>query len=272
MKRKIDVIVANSSGNITIMVLTPVERNEYIDVARKLLDMNELNGEQVAFLLKDGRMEMCGLEFCGNASRAFALYKAQSMGLFTNKKNEDEVAVDVSVSGCNHPLSATVSTSGDVEMDMPIPTDATPLTASQIGLEENSCSGLLVNLDGISHLIIEGVNPSAETFETIKDHIYKLNPQLPAFGVMFYDSYNGIMTPVVYVKNVDTTYFEGSCASGTVAASYALSLNKENGIINLTMKQPAGVLYSRTKKEHDQIKEIKLKGHVHLSDIITIML
>ena len=86
MSKNLDIIIADSSGNITIMVLTPVERNEYKNVAQQLLDMEELGGEQVAFVLSAPAdtdagqpivpsMEMCGLEFCGNASRAFAFYE-----------------------------------------------------------------------------------------------------------------------------------------------------------------------------------------------------
>lgn len=51
MSKKIDIVVAYPSGNITIMVLTPTDRNDYKKVAQKLLDMKELNGEQVAYIL-----------------------------------------------------------------------------------------------------------------------------------------------------------------------------------------------------------------------------
>ena len=41
MKKNIDIIVANPSGNITIFVKTPVPRSEYQAVASQLLAMEE---------------------------------------------------------------------------------------------------------------------------------------------------------------------------------------------------------------------------------------
>ena len=91
MYDNLDVVIADPAGNITIMVLTPVDRKDYAQVAQQLLKDKTLNGEQVAFMLPDSdrkqttnhndslsdndlsagypAMEMCGLEFCGNASR-----------------------------------------------------------------------------------------------------------------------------------------------------------------------------------------------------------
>ena len=44
MNNKIDIIVADPSGNTTIMVLTPVERKDYIEVAGRLLADRRING------------------------------------------------------------------------------------------------------------------------------------------------------------------------------------------------------------------------------------
>ena len=85
MKKKIKIIVADPAGNITIFVKDHFDRSEYTQVARQLLEMKELRGEQVAFILDtsscgraQGKMEMCGLEFCGNASRSFLLHEIRT--------------------------------------------------------------------------------------------------------------------------------------------------------------------------------------------------
>lgn len=267
MTKKYDVIVADPSGNITIMVLTPVDRADYKEVAQMLLDNKKLKGEQVAFMLPDGSaqlpsMEMCGLEFCGNASRAFALYKAK-------QQNPPLIEITVNVSGCNRPLNAVVDhQTGTVEMDMPIPASHKVIPADELHLNKD---GLLVNLDGIAHLILQDVPPMKDTFENLRHYIYEnFDPELPAFGVMFYDTCNHMMTPVVYVKDVDTTYFEGSCASGTLAAAYAVGLMRDDGEHELTMQQPGGVLSTRIIKKEGRIENIYLNGPITLSDVITI--
>lgn len=285
MGKLLDVIVANSSGNITIMVVTPTDRKDYKDVAQCLLDNEGLGGEQVAFILPPAAadvssesgvssgMEMCGLEFCGNASRAFALYEARRQSLL-DKTGFGEVSV--SVSGCEHSLDARIydaeavsgAIDGVVEMDMPIPLSSRMLSGAELGIGKD---GLLVDIDGISHLILEDVAPSAELFESIKDRIYEnVDPDLPAFGIMFCDTVNGLMTPVVYVKDVDSTYFEGSCASGSVAASYALAEKMDDGVHEFTLQQPEGALYASVTKEKGRIEKVTLKGLVTLSEMMSV--
>lgn len=298
MGKLLDVIVADSSGNITIMVLTPTDRKDYKDVAQILLNNKGLGGEQVAFILppaaaadvssKSGistGMEMCGLEFCGNASRAFALYEARRQNLLENGFGE----VSVSVSGCDHVLDARIydaeglpgsgdggssfdfgAIDGIVDMDMPIPLSSRVLSGAELGTIKD---GLLVDIDGISHLILEDVAPSADLFESIRHRIYEsVDPDLPALGVMFCDTVNRMMTPVVYVKDVDSTYFEGSCASGSVAASYALAEKLPDGVHEFTLQQPEGALYTSVTKEKDRIERITLKGLVDLSEPMQIQI
>ena len=265
MYDNLDVVVADPAGNITIMVLTPVDRKDYAQVAQKLLENKTLNGEQVAFILLNSQypaMEMCGLEFCGNASRAFALYKAATA---IPQQNE----ITVRVSGCDKPLTARIDHgTGNVEMDMPVPDEIREFTDKELSINKG---GTLVCLDGIAHLILQDVAPMKDTFEMLRDGIYEnYDPDLPAFGVMFCDTVNQMMTPVVYVKDVDTTYFEGSCASGTVAAAYALALTQGNGEHRLELQQPGGTLCTTTIKKENRIEKISLSGIITLSDVIHI--
>lgn len=276
MSRNLDIIIADSSGNITIMVLTPVERSEYKSIAQQLLDMKKLGGEQVAFVVSDTdipTMEMCGLEFCGNASRAFAFYEVIRQD-FQNTDKTAPSQITVKVSGCDHLLTAQVipvqdsSKQAIVEMEMPVPSKINKLTAKELRLNRD---GLLVDIDGISHLILEDIPASGHTFEDLQHYIYEnIDHELPAFGVMFCDTVNQLMTPVVYVKDVDSTYFEGSCASGTVAASFALAQDLNDGIHQFTMQQPEGMLHTTVAKKDGHIESISLKGNITLSDVINV--
>ena len=82
-------ILADPSGNTTAFVLSPVPPHQYGPVARAV--MERLKAEQVAFL-HDGRMDMMGGEFCGNASRSFALWQAlQRIGQRTPAQPQEAV-------------------------------------------------------------------------------------------------------------------------------------------------------------------------------------
>ncbi|MBR4861836.1 MAG: hypothetical protein IKU09_06520 [Firmicutes bacterium] len=260
MKKNIDIIVANPSGNITIFVKTPVPRSEYQTVASQLLAMKELGGEQVAFILQnpqiegiDGSMEMCGLEFCGNASRSFALVLAQEAG------DCGTSAKTVLVSGCDEPLT--------VELDMDMNTAKIRMPNPVSCEKKQECT--IVDFGGILHIIVEDLPPSKEVFDLLKDRVYEqLNP--PAMGVMFWNTEEKKLTPVVYVKEVDTTYFEGSCGSGTTAMAAAFSLGREDGTYSWSIPQPEGTIDATAVVKDGRAAEIYIDSPVDVKPLQTV--
>lgn len=283
MKKKVRVLVANPAGNITIFVRDKIERKLYKNVADQLFEMEFLDpkrdkmikGEQVAFILDmaetgvetdkkltgaelpKGKMEMCGLEFCGNASRAFALIAAHDFG-----KNECTVPVDVS--GCDEILNVEVNVStGFAKIKMPNPERILDLNVNGNILKA-------VDFGGIFHTVAFGLKANIDTFDEIKNYVLKeFNP--PALGVMFFEeekaSISGNefeMIPVVYVKDVDTTYFEGSCATGTTAACAVFSLYRGEGMHKFKFSQPEGEIDAECIVKSDQIESIYIEGNVEL--------
>ncbi|MBR6503822.1 MAG: hypothetical protein IKT15_02475 [Firmicutes bacterium] len=285
MAEKIQLIVANPAGNTTILVLSPVDRERYAEVAGKLLQIDfkrikaahggslpffpgtfteevyrqEIRGEQVGFVLEDrtdpetgektAAVEMAGMEFCGNAFRAFACWKAQG---FRPPLRE----VRGKMSGCEGILTAAIDAEGkNAEVTMPL-----PVSVSRHG------EGVLVDLGGIAHLVLPDAEPSAERFEALRKEFNRFS----AFGAMFMDGENGFMTPVVYVRDAGTMYFEGSCASGTTAAAVVETLEKPDGTYRYSYRQPAGTLEARVVKESGRIREIRLGGPVELSQVIEV--
>lgn len=261
MNQSIKIRVSNPAGNITIFVMENFERNLYQKIATQLLAMEDFKAEQVAFVKSKYRMEMCGLEFCGNASRSFALISAIEGGISGSAK------ITIEVSGCDTPLVVDVDTKTNyTKIKMPYPTYVKEINDCPF---ESANGQILVNMDGITHVILRNVPASRETFDIIKNYIIdKYDP--PAVGVMFYDDFTSSMTPVVYVKNVDTTYFEGSCASGSTAMAVELSRDKPKGLYSYDLIQPAGILTTTAEVSDDCLKAIYIEGPVEISDEIVV--
>lgn len=256
----IQIIVADPAGNKTIFVLTPVPREFYQPIASYLLSLKEYDAEQIAFVLPDepglqGRMEMCGLEFCGNASRTFALIQAKKLGL------SGQHTLRVQVSGCEAPLDVEVNVETNyTKIRMPIPLSIASWN-----------NDILVDLGGILHLVTMDKDPDPAVFETLKEQlIQEYDP--PALGVVFFQPGNRVLTPVVYVADVRTTYFEGSCASGTVAVIAALTHASPPGDYSYTIRQPLGELTASIKKENGHIDSIFIEGPVSMEEPIRIQL
>lgn len=258
MKKNIRVQVADASGNITIFVLDYFDRSQYQEVATQLLEMEDLGGEQVAFVTGENSMEMCGLEFCGNASRSFALMLAKE------RQIDGTAKIQIQVSGCNEALGVDVDPANNyTRIKMPLPISVNHLENTGIDFLNGSC---LVDLDGIMHVIVTDVIPSEDNFILAKDYINdKYAP--PAMGVMFFDSEKNFLTPVVYVRDVDTTYFEGSCGTGSTAVAAAFTTEETFGIFQFELEQPAGTIISTIEKAHGEIKTIYIQGPVILHDV-----
>ncbi len=255
MTQTLNIIPADPAGNKTIFVTTPVDRKNYQQIASFLLSLDEYEAEQVAFILPDGSMEMCGMEFCGNASRTYGLIRAKQLGA------DRYGSISINVSGCDHPLIVEYS----------IPDNFTKIAMPEPLNIMDYRNDVLVNLGGIMHLVTTNKNADPNTFQRLKNRLMnEFAP--PALGVMFYDTESCELTPVVYVADVDTTYFEGSCASGTVAVAAALTRDMEDGDASFTIRQPKGTLTAVIKKRQNQIESVSIEGPVIIDDTVTLQL
>lgn len=168
---ELNILRADPAGNITVFVLDPVEKAQRAAIAEKIMAIPALKAEQVGYACAaeddvDGHMEMMGGEFCGNATRAYGMYIAQQKGGLSS--------VRLRVSGCDHAVTAQVDLkSGTARAEMPCPRSVKRVTVN--GLE-----GTLVDLTGIAHFVVEGVEPSEDFFRTAEPIFPELQGLTPA--------------------------------------------------------------------------------------------
>lgn len=265
MQKDIRIMIADPAGNITAFVLDHFDRSEYAAVANRIFAMEELGAEQVAFVTGPDSMEMCGLEFCGNASRAFAYMIAKELRQ-KGHSGDDLMRIPVHVSGAEGVVEVEVKPdTGFARVEMPLHRSAKRCTYAMAGYGD--VSGTLVDLGGIVHFVIEDAEPDDELFSMIKDAIAEeLDP--PAIGVMFMKGDH--MYPVVYVKDVDTVYHEGSCATGTTAAVIARAQGGPDGEHQYRMIQPAGELMASAETSGGEVRSVRIAGEIKLHEPQTI--
>ncbi len=241
---KLNIQESNAAGNTTLFVLSTVEETVRSHVAQRLAQ-NFPHIEQIGFI-EPNRLTMAGGEFCGNASRAYALYLAQKNHL------TQETTLRVSVSGSPEPLEAVVKPSENfVSIEMPLPTSIVPY-------EEDGIQGHLVTMEGIVHLILQDQEASLARFNQIK-RIFFRRHRPEAFGAMFLMENNTRLTPIVHVPALDSTHIEGSCASGTLACACVLAADAES---RFTFSEPQGTLCARVFKTGETITKATVEGLV----------
>ena len=197
---RLKVVRADPAGNVTLFVLTPVDRALRADAAGKLIAaLPEMKVEQVGFAsapLMGGaaRLEMAGGEFCGNAARAWGMWTAREAGRVPPPER-----VRIEVSGCGHPIAVDVDwVEGTARTEMPLPLEVQPVP---------EFGGTLVHLGGIAHLVVRDTAPSREFFHRAEPAFVGL-AGLEAYGVVFLECLDaaageGRLTPLVKVPRGD---------------------------------------------------------------------
>ena len=259
---ELKVLRADPAGNITLFVLDPVPAGDRAGIAARLMDMPGGDVEQVGFLCPPlqgsaGRLEMAGGEFCGNAARAFGMLMAQQLGGLSR--------VQVEVSGCGQPVTVDVDlAAGTARAQMPLPRG--------VGRTEvDGCPATMVDLVGIAHLVVENVPPSLEFFQKAEP-LFRDIPDLDAYGVIFLDTEQGTMTPLVKVPAADSLVWEGSCGSGSLAAAVAQSQDAADGPFVRSYVQPAGVVEATVIRRDGEEVAAWIGGPVSLDSPVTVEL
>jgi len=106
---KINYVLFNPCGNITALVDSAVDKNQRIDVANKIMEL-EPTCEQVGFVQENAdfvMLEMAGGEFCGNAARCAALFKNKTKVLCSGYAQFIEAIIDSDVVKINLPSAPT---------------------------------------------------------------------------------------------------------------------------------------------------------------------
>lgn len=251
---KLDYILLDPTGNMTILVETPVPAASQPFCAARLMAA-EPTAEQVGFLSPGGddcdiTLRMAGGEFCGNATMSAA-------ALFCEKTGRSGT-VRVRVSGAAAPVTAEITPlpeggyAGAVNMPQP----AAP---EEVSLEHGGLRFRLplLRFEGIAHLIC--TSPMEKEFAegAVKRWCALLGAE--ALGLMLLDEASMRLTPLVYVPGADTLYWESSCASGTAATGVFLARNAKK-TVSAEFSEPGGSLGITAFPEG----KITLRGQVRI--------
>ncbi len=248
---KYKISILRPAGNDTALVEGLVKKEKKKTINDEIMRLYP-GIEQVGFydydsINKSARLEMAGGEFCGNALRALAYL------ILGGQKGE----ITCRVSGANLPLKAGVNTSKSAYATMPI-------IKSFSSVEKLKTNLWKVDLEGITYLIqITSKRLGKEKAKSWGINLlkkYDLLYSSPAAGVMFVrqakSSLQLNVEPVVWVRDINTFFYETACASGTTAIGLWKSIERNEMVTKLSVKQPSGQIIN-IEVERNENKFIK---------------
>ena len=245
---KIEYKILNPGGNKTALVKSTNFTDKQKCLINRLIMEKYFEVEQVGFLSNEtNRLEMAGGEFCMNATRC-AVYEYSK---------EKEKSIEISVSGTNKSLIGRVLNDNKVEIKLDISKNIDEL----IEVQNNFT---LVKIDGIL-IVIFDEEKSKEYIRKIKDNEDLAKKELKEFmsksiqtnkkaiGIMLLEKVSDKIkiNPVVWVKDIDTVFYETACGSGSLATAIYNYYNCKEEMLELI--QPSGYTVSivlNTKKQY----------------------
>ena len=244
--KEIRYVLLDPTGNLTALVLDPVEPQERPRVTEALMKQSE----QVGYLTEPkgsearARLEMMGGEFCGNALRCLVRWWADSRpGL--------PMPLAAEISGCDHPL-AVWAAEDRVRAELPLPEYLSQWEGLPVAV-----------FPGIVHALYRGDPPTRAEAARITAGLCE-RFGAPAAGVLALAEDSRAMVPAVYVRDTDTMTFESSCASGSAAAAALLSREAPDGDWVYPLAQPGGVILASARREAGRLAALAISGEVAL--------
>ncbi|MBD3247991.1 hypothetical protein GF382_01715 [Candidatus Falkowbacteria bacterium] len=210
------IVYKAAGGNPTAIVIGDnISQDRYPEISCQI-QSKKPEIEQVGFFetVHSGvpKLQMAGGEFCGNASRSFACLLWQQ-----NPKNSE---FDFYVSGFNGVVRASVKKKRE---NLFFCEARFPNLKSSVDVKSlDGAIVKIVNLGGITHIVVsEDDFPFSDSdyekdMKRIRD---RLKVDNDAIGVIWTreESKQIYIRPVVWVKDVDSYYYETSCGSGSIA-------------------------------------------------------
>ncbi len=252
--------VIDPTGNITVLVTSPVLREKHRAVAQYLLSL-EPQAEQVGFLEEcatgDARLQMMGGEFCGNATMSLGAWLCRD-ALSDGMTQE----LSLEVSGVSGLVGCSVTGLGDCfigTVHMPLPEK---VELCRFPLGSTSLELPVVFLPGICHIIA----PSSDQLRSEAEQLLRAwSAQFPheAVGLLLLDEDNMSFRPLVYVKNTDTAVWENGCGSGTAAIGTYMTA-RYGASQCLSVKQPGGTIAVATQLTGNTVTSLTITGTIKL--------
>ena len=248
-----DYVVADPTGNITVLVKTPVPAKLQPAVAAEIMEQ-EKGVEQVGFIYDaedaDIGLRMAGGEFCGNATLSAG-------ALFACNRGEASCEIAVRVSGAELPLKVqaekTCAREYSCSVLLPKPLS---IKEQNFNLDGVDCRLPVVDMGGIKHIIVTDTYEGIDFGKAAVSLCSELGAK--ALGIMQLDRDAMTLRPLVYVPESGTLFYENSCASGSCAAAAYLSQIEEK-CGEYAFRQPGGTLRVDVRKDGPV-----LKGNVRL--------
>lgn len=242
------------AGNDTALVYGTNYTKDQKKKINNVIMERHANIEQVGFISNANKeLQMAGGEFCGNATRSAAY----------NFLNGTNGSIKILVNS-KDVINAGVDNSQNAWCEIPLCKDKNVVTKEGDGI-------YIVKIKGITLVVFQDfiVKKYIDTNYDLKEKAmqiikkYKLENN-SAVGVIFCENEDKVIriTPVVWVKNINTLFVETACGSGSIAVCIVEAFLKKQSVV-IDIEQPSGlIITSKVSYEKGKFSKAIISGNI----------
>lgn len=253
--------ICRPGGNDTALVYGSDYTQEQKKCINDVIMKKHSNVEQVGFIdfNKKPELQMAGGEFCGNATRSAANFyldgKAGSIKIIVNGKDVIDAGVDNNKNAwCEIPLYHGEDT----------------ITSNDDGIYFVKMNGM-VSVVIQENIAVSYLQQKSKLKEAGMNIIKKYNLEdNEAVGVMFCECIEGTIkiNPVVWVKSIDTLFYETACGSGTTAVAMVKAFNEKKSLVVDIIQPSEMIITANITMENGRINKAIISGPVENDGVI----
>jgi len=253
-------LICKPGGNDTALVYGMDYTLEQKKKINDAIMAKHSNVEQVGFidLNKNPELQMAGGEFCGNATRSAAnVYLAGKQGSIQIVINSKDL------------INAGVYEDGKAWCEIPLYHGTDVIIEREPGI-------FIVKMNGMISVVIQenAAKKYLEDKENLKEigmeFIHKYNLEYSeAVGIMFCENEKGLLkiNPIVWVRTIDTLFYETACGSGTTAVCMVEAFKKGESQ-KIDILQPSGlVITTSITYQNKEVVKAVISGNVETDGI-----
>lgn len=263
----IQFVKISPNQNMTLLIETPIPREQQLEVAKTLIAYHSVYAEQAGYIEQPqnknavARLQMMAGEFCGNATLALAAYvfSKENPPAFAQKTIPLEVSGTDGIVYC-HMQKMEQHFMGTLEMPLPLSVEQRNYVLHDITYTLQT-----VCFAGIWHIVVPkslwGENSTLYAEQAASAWENQIDAD--AFGILIWDEQTKVLQSLVCVKNASLIWERG-CGSGTSAIGIVTALQQKSNI-SLDIQQTGGIMHIAVDYDTNHIT------HVNLSVPITIV-
>ena len=244
-------------GNNTALVMGTNYSSEEKKSINEVILISNPRIEQVGFINSNKpELQMAGGEFCGNATRSAAFYYLQKKpGKLQIKVNSKDI------------INAGVYENGDAWCEIPLYQGKDAIVKKEEGIYQVKMNGMVsvVIQEQVSKRYLKDKTKLKEVAMQFIDK-YSLRDN-EAVGVMFVEKKRHLeIHPVVWVRDINTLYYETGCGSGTTATAMVEAVLAGQSK-KIEIMQPSGLaIIAEITVEEGNVTKAVISGKVSTDD------